>query len=145
MENKQQREEVRTGNAILGKPRDANKMQTRQDPWAEAPFYAAGEQKSENITGLMEGDAICAVYHGLRRSKVGKKSNYLVLETEDGQKLRLFAPNQLAGSFVNRETGEARIPIGTYVEITYRGMKPHPEGGDDFHSFDVLVPKSTLN
>ena len=133
-----------TGNPIIGKRRDAEAMGTLQDPWAEAPFFAPPSKtgkESEHITVLNEGDAICAVFHGMRESKndvAAKRRKYAVLQTEDGERLRLFTPGQLAGILKN-------VAQGSYVEITYRGREAVEGYDDPLHQFDVLVGKEALN
>lgn len=133
--------------AVIGTLRDKNETTELRDPFAEAPFFAAGESNSEHINSLKEGDTIAAVFHGLRQSKVGKKSWYARLEADNGDKIRLFTPANLKGQLMSKDTGDYRVPVGTYVEITYLGMES-VEGindGDPIHQFELRVGKEAIN
>ena len=133
-------------NTILGKRRAEDGMAALRDPFAEAPFYGAGKG-SENVKALKEGDCISAIFHGLRQSKTGKKSWYAKLQTEAGERIRLFTPGNLKGQLMVKDTGEYRVPVGTYIEITYLGMEVVEDvnNGEPIHKFDLLVDKRVLN
>lgn len=159
MEQQTKREQVRTGQSIIGKSRAPESMQTRQDPWADADFYGA-DASSENITCIEPGQAVCGYFRGIRQADNKFGSLYLTMETEDGVKFRLFAPRHLAGQLIELPKGqlpkkfdlsscERRVEIGTYVELTYRGVEVNPNGEDEtdtYKHWDVLVPsEASLN
>lgn len=128
---------------IIGKRNEGRKLRDMNagDPWAEAPFYGVGEG-SENVNGLAAGDTVAAVFHGLRVSnKNGPKANqrdYAVLETLDGEKIRLFTPGQLRYILDQLEPK-------TYVEITYKGKEYVEDLERECHQFDVKADEGPNN
>lgn len=133
--------------AVIGSLRNEAELEALRDPFAEAPFYGFGDINSATVTGLAAGDVVAGVFHGLRQSKTGKKSWYARIEAEGGQKIRLFTPANLKGQLMSKDTGELRVPAGTYIEITYLGMEV-VEGvndGEPIHQLDLKVAKGALN
>ena len=126
----------------IGQRKENVKVSNMSDPWGEAPFYAPpseSSKSSEHLNIIEEGTVICATFHGLRKSKnaiESKRRSYAVFTLEDGQKIRLFTPAQLAGILKNVEPK-------TYVEITYLGKKDYQ--GEMIHNFDVKVDERVLN
>lgn len=133
-----------TQTTIIGKRRENVKTRevTGEDPFREAPFYAAGPG-SENINGLTEGALVCGIFHSLRESRQanssGSKSHYVCLELEDGQLIRVMAPTQLRNVLE-----EERVEKGQYIELTYKGQKEPMNGGRAYHLFNVNIGE-TLN
>jgi len=136
--------------AVVGTLRGEGEVADLRDPWAEAPFYGAGEG-SDTVSGLAAGDTIAAIFHGLRvgnkKGPASKQRDYAVLQTEAGDRLRLFTPANLKGQLRNKETGEYRVQPGTYVEITYLGMEVVEGVNDDkpIHQWNLKIGKEALN
>lgn len=122
------------GKVIVGRGRQSDEVRenlTAGDPWGEAPFYGAGASDSETVNRIEIGDTVRAIFRGLRQSKTGHKSWYAVLETEDGEKLRMFTPGGL------RYTLENRTSLGDLLEITYLGLKEVEGQPKPLHDFQV--------
>lgn len=137
---------------LLGRKEDgrANVTIETVDAFAEAPFYAGGEdstKKTEDgsplIRGLKVGTEICGYFRGLRTSKSknssGSHSRYICLELgtgDDVERIRLMAPTQLANVLTENDP-----EMGAYIELTYEGMREASGEGKDYHVYKVSMEK----
>lgn len=119
---------------------------TGDDPFKDAPFYAAGESDSEHINAVPVGATICGVFRRLAESRKanasGSKSWYACLELGEGddmQRIRLMAPTQLRNVLIDE-----KVETGTYLELTYKGTKEPVDGGRPYHVWNIKIGE-TLN
>lgn len=108
---------------------------TGDDPFREAPFYAAGKG-TETLNGIEPETMICGTFRGLRESRQanssGSKSQYVCLELEGGEKIRVMAPTQLRNVIEDE-----KVEVGQYIELIYKGEKTPIGGGRAYHLFQV--------
>lgn len=57
---------------------------------------------------------------------------------ENGEEKTLLGSVQLKNKF-------SKVPQGAYFELVYLGMKPNPNGGKDFHDFDLKFDKENIH
>lgn len=130
---------------VIGQRRENVKVReiTGEDPFREAPFYAAGAG-TETLNGIAVDTMICGIFRGLRESRTanssGSKSHYLCMELEGGDLIRVMAPTQLRNVLTDE-----KVENGTYIELTYKGEKAPVSGeGRAYHLFHVNIGE-TLN
>lgn len=130
---------------VIGSRREDVKKRevTGEDPFRDAPFYAAGEG-TETLNGIAEGTMICGVFRGLRESRKanssGSKSHYLCMELDGGDLIRVMAPTQLRNVLTDEN-----VQPGTYVELEYKGQREPAGEGRAYHLFHVNIGEGTMN
>ena len=116
---------------------------TGEDPFREAPFYAAGSG-TETLNGIAVDTMICGTFRGLRESRKanssGSKSHYLCMELTGGELIRVMAPTQLRNVLQDE-----KVEVGQYVELTYKGEKEPSGEGRAYHLFHVNIGEGSVN
>lgn len=117
---------------------------TGEDPFRDAPFYAAGEG-TDTLNGIAEGTVICGLFRGLRESRKanssGSKSHYVCMELDGGDLIRVMAPTQLRNVLVDE-----KVEAGQYIELEYKGLRDPASGeGRAYHLFHVNIGEGSMN